>query len=417
MRLSRLRSEIERHMGRRLSRAPLILSASGVNGLGSRRRARSSRLREIGARRRGLDREVRRVAGSHRRRSPDHRVRVPGAARDGSRRRGSARPRTRGPASPRSSPGSRTSPIIDINLPGSSGLELLRRILQREPEARLIIFSMNDDPVIAARAIEVGRQGLHRQERRSLAVRRRGQDGGGRRDLSPSGDGAADRLPAGGRERHDGVEPQPRGSSRSSGSSPRGGRWRRSPTSSTSPTRRSPTTARSSSTSSAPAPRWTSCASRSTPNFSDPRSPSACQRPARYAASAESCSGVTVFIRSDMPGLLAARPGLEIGHRLREIVALLAGETGHGRIALELLEMAARADDRLDGDHRRVCVRLARRRRAGVRPRLRGEIFGERERVLLDDVLARPRSCDRPCARPSGSRGTADRDSRRSAPR
>lgn len=49
--------------------------------------------------------------------------------------------------------------VIDINLPGSSGLELLRRILLREPEARLIIFSMNDDPVIAARAIESGARG------------------------------------------------------------------------------------------------------------------------------------------------------------------------------------------------------------------------------------------------------------------
>jgi two-component system, NarL family, invasion response regulator UvrY len=49
--------------------------------------------------------------------------------------------------------------IIDINLPDYSGLELLRRILQREPEARLIIFSMNEDPVIAARAIEAGAKG------------------------------------------------------------------------------------------------------------------------------------------------------------------------------------------------------------------------------------------------------------------
>ena len=49
--------------------------------------------------------------------------------------------------------------IIDINLPDYSGLELLRRILQREPDARLIIFSMNDDPVIASRAIEAGAKG------------------------------------------------------------------------------------------------------------------------------------------------------------------------------------------------------------------------------------------------------------------
>src|SRR5208282_5350220 len=42
--------------------------------------------------------------------------------------------------------------LIDLNLPGLSGLELCRRILQRAPDARIIIFSMNDDPVFAARA-------------------------------------------------------------------------------------------------------------------------------------------------------------------------------------------------------------------------------------------------------------------------
>jgi two-component system, NarL family, invasion response regulator UvrY len=49
--------------------------------------------------------------------------------------------------------------VIDINLPGHSGLELMRRILEQAPEARLIVFSMNDDPVIAARAIEAGAKG------------------------------------------------------------------------------------------------------------------------------------------------------------------------------------------------------------------------------------------------------------------
>jgi two-component system invasion response regulator UvrY len=49
--------------------------------------------------------------------------------------------------------------VVDINLPGYSGLELLRRILEREPEARLVIFSMNDDPTVAARAIEAGAKG------------------------------------------------------------------------------------------------------------------------------------------------------------------------------------------------------------------------------------------------------------------
>jgi DNA-binding NarL/FixJ family response regulator len=49
--------------------------------------------------------------------------------------------------------------VIDIKLPGYSGLELLRRILERDPEARLIIFSMTDDPTVAARALESGAKG------------------------------------------------------------------------------------------------------------------------------------------------------------------------------------------------------------------------------------------------------------------
>ena len=49
--------------------------------------------------------------------------------------------------------------IVDLNLPGSSGFELCRRILARDPAARIIVFSMNDDPVFAARAIELGAMG------------------------------------------------------------------------------------------------------------------------------------------------------------------------------------------------------------------------------------------------------------------
>src|SRR6266446_5475692 len=49
--------------------------------------------------------------------------------------------------------------VIDINLPTVSGFELARRILARTPSARIIMFSMNDDPVFAARAIEVGAKG------------------------------------------------------------------------------------------------------------------------------------------------------------------------------------------------------------------------------------------------------------------
>jgi DNA-binding NarL/FixJ family response regulator len=49
--------------------------------------------------------------------------------------------------------------VIDINLPTVSGFELARRILARDPSARIIMFSMNDDPIFAARAIEIGAKG------------------------------------------------------------------------------------------------------------------------------------------------------------------------------------------------------------------------------------------------------------------
>jgi DNA-binding NarL/FixJ family response regulator len=49
--------------------------------------------------------------------------------------------------------------VIDFNLPGISGLELCRRLLLRDPEARIAIFSMNDDAFFAARAIEAGARG------------------------------------------------------------------------------------------------------------------------------------------------------------------------------------------------------------------------------------------------------------------
>jgi DNA-binding NarL/FixJ family response regulator len=49
--------------------------------------------------------------------------------------------------------------VVDINLPTVSGFELARRIRARDASARIIMFSMNDDPVFAARAIEAGAKG------------------------------------------------------------------------------------------------------------------------------------------------------------------------------------------------------------------------------------------------------------------
>src|SRR6185369_8179398 len=49
--------------------------------------------------------------------------------------------------------------VLDINLPPVSGFELARRILERDSSARIIMFSMNDDPIFAARAIDIGAKG------------------------------------------------------------------------------------------------------------------------------------------------------------------------------------------------------------------------------------------------------------------
>ena len=49
--------------------------------------------------------------------------------------------------------------IIDINLPDLSGFELMRKIRKEDPEARIIMFSMNDNPAFVLRAIRLGAQG------------------------------------------------------------------------------------------------------------------------------------------------------------------------------------------------------------------------------------------------------------------
>jgi len=49
--------------------------------------------------------------------------------------------------------------VIDIKLPDVSGFELMRRIRKDDPEARIIMFSMTDDPALVLYAIEMGAQG------------------------------------------------------------------------------------------------------------------------------------------------------------------------------------------------------------------------------------------------------------------
>ena len=49
--------------------------------------------------------------------------------------------------------------IIDISLPGKPGFDLIQRIIERNRDAKIIIFSMNDDPVFASRALRLGAKG------------------------------------------------------------------------------------------------------------------------------------------------------------------------------------------------------------------------------------------------------------------
>jgi DNA-binding NarL/FixJ family response regulator len=50
--------------------------------------------------------------------------------------------------------------IIDINLPGLSGYELLRKIRKMDATAKVIMFSVNDDPAFVVRAVELGAKGF-----------------------------------------------------------------------------------------------------------------------------------------------------------------------------------------------------------------------------------------------------------------
>jgi DNA-binding NarL/FixJ family response regulator len=50
--------------------------------------------------------------------------------------------------------------ILDLNLPGLGGLELLRRLLRSNPRLSVLIFSLHTEAIYATRAMESGARGF-----------------------------------------------------------------------------------------------------------------------------------------------------------------------------------------------------------------------------------------------------------------
>ena len=49
--------------------------------------------------------------------------------------------------------------LLDLNLPGMSGIEVLGRLLIEAPKAKVVVISMYDNPVYVARVLEAGARG------------------------------------------------------------------------------------------------------------------------------------------------------------------------------------------------------------------------------------------------------------------
>ncbi|MCG3143394.1 MAG: Response regulator UvrY [Gammaproteobacteria bacterium] len=49
--------------------------------------------------------------------------------------------------------------IMDLSLPGIGGLEAIRRIIARDPDAKILVFSMHEDTVFVEQALQAGARG------------------------------------------------------------------------------------------------------------------------------------------------------------------------------------------------------------------------------------------------------------------
>jgi len=49
--------------------------------------------------------------------------------------------------------------VLDLSMPGASGLDTIRRIIARDPQAKILVFSMHENASLAERAIQLGARG------------------------------------------------------------------------------------------------------------------------------------------------------------------------------------------------------------------------------------------------------------------
>jgi two-component system, NarL family, invasion response regulator UvrY len=76
--------------------------------------------------------------------------------------------------------------VLDIALPGVSGIEILRRVVARRPEARVLMFSMYQDGIYATHAMNAGAYGyLSKASAPDLLVSAVRAVADGRRYISP----------------------------------------------------------------------------------------------------------------------------------------------------------------------------------------------------------------------------------------
>lgn len=81
--------------------------------------------------------------------------------------------------------------ILDLSLPGRSGLELLRRLKLRRPVLRVLVFSMHEHPAMVSQCLGAGAEGfVTKSSAPEVLVDAVRRIAGGARALSPDVQGA-----------------------------------------------------------------------------------------------------------------------------------------------------------------------------------------------------------------------------------